>query len=146
MQRYEYRVVPAPRKGEKFRGLKTSEDRFAHALMLMMNKLGAEGWEYQRADALPCDERVGLTGSKTVFQNMMVFRRPLTETSCELVETTQGAPRLLTAEPDPAPTATAPVLGAAAQPVGAAPAVGPANPDLQANPDFAAKLSLVQID
>lgn len=140
MQLYEYRVVPAPRKGEKARGLKTVEDRFALALTLMMNKLGAEGWEYQRADALPCEERVGLTGSKTVFQNMMVFRRPITETSSELVETTQGLPRMLTADPVAAAAAAAPVLGAAAHPVGAAPAVGPANPD------FAAKLSLVQID
>ena len=32
MQRYEYRVVPAPRKGEKVHGLKTVEERFAYAL------------------------------------------------------------------------------------------------------------------
>jgi hypothetical protein len=135
MQRYEYRVVPAPRKGEKARGLKTSEERFAHALAQVMNRLGAEGWEYQRADALPCDERVGLTGSKTVFQNVMVFRRALAETSCELVETTRTspgapAPMLLTTTP-PEPVAV-PALGAAAQPAGTAPAIGPANPDLAA--------------
>lgn len=135
MQRYEYRVVPAPRKGEKARGLKTSEERFAFTLAQVMNSLGAEGWEYQRADALPCDERVGLTGSKTVFQNVMVFRRAVAETSCELVETTHTAPSvpapmLLTSTP-PEPV-KAPMLGAAAQPAGPAPALGPANPDLAA--------------
>ena len=134
MQRYEYRVVPAPRKGEKARGLKSTEERFAFALTQVMNKMGVEGWEYQRADALPCDERVGLTGSKTVFQNMMVFRRPVAETSCELVETTMTPPAQIAAPltalpPEPA---SAPVLGAAAQPAGSAPAVGPATPNVAA--------------
>lgn len=83
MQRYEYRVVPAPTKGEKAKGAKTTPDRFAVALMNVMNGLGAEGWEYVRADTLPCQERVGLTGSKTVFQNMLVFRRPIAEEVAE---------------------------------------------------------------
>lgn len=134
MQSYEYRVVPAPRKGEKARGLKTVEERFAFVLTGLMNKMGLEGWEYQRSDALPCEERVGLTGSKTTFQNMLVFRRPLPETLCEEVATTalNQQQRLLTADPAPMP-ATAPVLGAASHPVGAAPALGPANPDLVAD-------------
>jgi hypothetical protein len=83
MQRYEYRVVPAPTKGEKAKGAKTTPDRFAVALMNVMNSLGAEGWEYLRADTLPCEERVGFTGSKTVFQNMLVFRRPIAVEAAE---------------------------------------------------------------
>ena len=75
MQRYEYKVVPSPRKGEKARGAKTTPERFALALTTLMNQLGRDGWEYLRADTLPCDERVGLTGTKTTFQNMLVFRR-----------------------------------------------------------------------
>jgi hypothetical protein len=75
MQRFEYKVVPAPKKGEKAKGAKTTADRFAVALTNVMNTLGAEGWDYVRADTLPCDERVGLTGTKSVFQNMLVFRR-----------------------------------------------------------------------
>ena len=75
MQRFEYKVVPAPKRGEKARGIKTTEDRFANTLTQVMNDLGREGWEYVRADTLPCDERVGLTGTKTTFQNMLVFRR-----------------------------------------------------------------------
>ena len=43
MQRFEYKVVPAPRRGEKARGVKTSEDRFALALATLMNALGREG-------------------------------------------------------------------------------------------------------
>lgn len=84
MKRFEYQVVPAPKKGEKTKGAKTPAERFAVALTQMMNKLGADGWEYIRADTLPCDERVGLTGSKAVFQNMLVFRREIAIESIDL--------------------------------------------------------------
>lgn len=77
MQTYEYRVVPAPKRAEKVKGLKTTQDRFAHGLTQLMNDLGRDGWEYQRADTLPCEERVGLTGRTTTFQHMLVFRRAL---------------------------------------------------------------------
>ncbi len=128
---YEYRVVPAPRKGEKGRGLKSSEDRFALALTNLMNTLGAQGWEYQRADALPCDERSGLTGTKTTFHNVLVFRRPLDIAEGELSTARLSSPvpaAPFTAVPDPQSVA-APVLGAAVQPLGAAPALGPATAD-----------------
>ncbi len=73
--RYEFKVVPAPRRGEKARGVKSTEERFALALTTVMNALGQEGWDYVRADTLPVDERSGLTGVKTSYQNMLVFRR-----------------------------------------------------------------------
>ncbi|MFC2968637.1 DUF4177 domain-containing protein [Acidimangrovimonas pyrenivorans] len=75
MDRYEYKVVPAPKRGEKVRGARQTEDRFAQALMTVMNRLGRDGWEYLRAETLPCEERSGLTGRTTAFQNMLVFRR-----------------------------------------------------------------------
>lgn len=75
MQGYEYKVVPAPKRGLKAKGVKGTDARFANALQSVMNDLGAEGWEYQRADTLPCEERQGLTGRSTTFQNMLVFRR-----------------------------------------------------------------------
>jgi len=126
MQRYEYKVVPSPRKGEKSRAARTTPDRFALALTTLMNKLGQDGWEYLRADALPCDERAGLTGTKTTFQNMLVFRRVLAAGAM--------AEAPLMAEPEP--VEFTPVLGAASAPVGVAPALGPAlgpaNPSLAA--------------
>jgi hypothetical protein len=57
MTQFEYKVVPAPAKGEKVRGAKTTADRFAVTLTGVMNDLGREGWEYLRADTLPCEER-----------------------------------------------------------------------------------------
>ncbi len=77
MQRFEYRVVPAPKKGKKAKGLKTGEDRFAAALSETMNDMAADGWDYLRTDTLPAEERSGLTGRTTVFQNMLVFRREI---------------------------------------------------------------------
>lgn len=75
---FEYKVVPAPTRGKKAKGVKTAADRFAHALSEVMNELSAEGWEYLRTDTLPAEERHGLTGRTTVFQNMLVFRRSVT--------------------------------------------------------------------
>ena len=126
MQRFEYKVIPAPKRGEKARGVKTTEERFAYALTNLMNELGAEGWDYVRADALPCEERVGLTGTRTTFQNVLVFRRLIGAVASDPAAST----RLLLADPPPAP---APRLGPAEAPVPArVPAVGPANPDLAA--------------
>ena len=123
MARYEYKVVPSPRRGEKARGAKTTPDRFALALTSLMNKMGGDGWEYLRADTLPCDERVGLTGTKTSFQSMLVFRR-------EAGEAVAAGPAPLSAvEPEPT---YVPMLGAAVAPAGSAPALGPAKSDLAA--------------
>ena len=72
---YEYKVVPAPLRGLKAKGVKTAEDRFANALETEMNALAADGWEYLRADTLPSEQREGLMSKKTVYQNMLVFRR-----------------------------------------------------------------------
>lgn len=79
MQRYEYKVVPAPERGQKARGVKTPEARFAHALTEALNALAAEGWEYHRAETLPCAESKGFfsSGKDTVYRSMLVFRRPL---------------------------------------------------------------------
>ncbi|WP_299424399.1 DUF4177 domain-containing protein [uncultured Shimia sp.] len=72
---YEYKVVPAPTRGQKAKGIKGPEGRFANALEIEMNRLGAEGWEYLRADTLPHEERSGLTGSSTSYRSVLVFRR-----------------------------------------------------------------------
>ena len=78
MQHFEYKVIPAPARGEKERGLKTGADRFAHTLSVVMNDMAVKGWEYQRAETLPAEERSGLTGKSTVYHNLLVFRRALT--------------------------------------------------------------------
>ncbi len=73
----QYKVVPAPRRGLKGKGVRGSEGKFANALETVMNELAAEGWQYLRTDTLPAEEREGLMGRTTVFQNMLVFQRPM---------------------------------------------------------------------
>jgi hypothetical protein len=75
MTHYEYKVIPAPTRGQKGKGIRGAEARFANALSGVMNQLGAEGWEYIRTDTLPAEERSGLTSRITVYHNMLVFRR-----------------------------------------------------------------------
>lgn len=75
MPRYEYKVVPAPQKGLKGKGVKGAEARFSHALQELMNGLAGYGWEYQRAETLPSLERSGLTSTTTEWRNVLVFRR-----------------------------------------------------------------------
>ncbi|MDA9224804.1 DUF4177 domain-containing protein, partial [Tateyamaria sp.] len=63
MSTWEYKVVPAPKKGTKVRGIKGPEERFAHTLETLMNEMGIIGWEFQRVEILPSLERSGLTGT-----------------------------------------------------------------------------------
>ncbi|MFD1881512.1 DUF4177 domain-containing protein [Paracoccus pacificus] len=104
MQQYEYTVVPAPLRGEKAKGLKTTADRFAHTLTATLNAMAADGWEYVRAETLPAEERSGLTGRNTTWQNLLVFRRPM-----------PGA--AIAAAPSTAPSASASAPAAVAEPV-----------------------------
>ncbi|WP_420863030.1 DUF4177 domain-containing protein [Algirhabdus cladophorae] len=77
MEKFEYKVVPAPKRGKRGKGVRGSEGKFANALETVMNDMGALGWQYLRTDTLPSEERQGLTGRTTVFQNMLVFYRPV---------------------------------------------------------------------
>ncbi|MGD9865441.1 MAG: DUF4177 domain-containing protein [Pseudodonghicola sp.] len=113
MPRYEYKVVPAPSKGRKAKGVKSPESRFALAVEDTLNQMGAEGWEYLRADLLPSDERSGLTGSTVNWRNLLVFRRAL-DSSTEAFR-----PRLLEATEPVAPAVEA---AAAAEPPAPQPA------------------------
>lgn len=102
MDRFEYKVVPAPDRGRKVKGARTAPDRFAAALEAMMNDLAVEGWEYHRAETLPSEERSGLTGKTIVYRNLLIFRRvlPTQETTAPAV--------LETPEPAPEPVAETP--------------------------------------
>ena len=143
MQRYEYHVVPAPRRGEQARGAKTGEERFAAALSEVMNALGAEGWDYVRSDVLPCEERQGLTGKTTVYHSVLVFRRglPAPEGKAETGPAMAAPPAAgsaaavapatgVASAPLPSPAALpaflAPAPRVAAPPLNPAPPIGPA--------------------
>ncbi|MEP1537482.1 MAG: DUF4177 domain-containing protein [Paracoccaceae bacterium] len=87
MTSYEYKVVPAPTKGQKAKGVKTGEDRFALGLQILMNAFASDGWEFQRAETLPSTERAGLTGSTTEWRNVLVFRREVSSSVNNAIQT-----------------------------------------------------------
>jgi hypothetical protein len=142
MTRFEYRVVPAPKRGEKARGVKGTEDRFALALTTLMNTHASDGWEYLRTDTLPCEERHGLAQRiSTSYQNMLVFRRALaapTTAAPQPVEPVATSLPPSDSRPEPiaaklasihtlaAPRNRAPRLVSPFSDRGAAPSVGPA--------------------
>ncbi|MCA8883072.1 MAG: hypothetical protein KDA50_04900 [Rhodobacteraceae bacterium] len=75
MVQFEYKVIPAPAKSQKAKGAGAAEDRFAATLADALNGPGRAGWEFLRSETLPVEERQGLTGTRTVFRSVLVFRR-----------------------------------------------------------------------
>jgi hypothetical protein len=124
MLQYEFKVMPAPRRGEKARGVKTTEERYALALTTLMNDLGREGWDYVRADMLPVDERAGFTGTKTTYQHMLVFRRVI-EARAKAAEPIAKS-SLVAIDDAQVPASTRKLGPAESASVGTAPAVGSA--------------------
>ena len=129
MQHYEYKVIPAPDRGEKTRGAKTPSDRYAQALTSVLNRMAREGWDYVRAEMLPSEERSGLTRRVTVYHNILVFRRPVEAAPDRLApqrqltaEAAEGkAPRLESPAAPPAPAQEVRV-GATPEPANETPA------------------------
>ncbi|MCA0994388.1 DUF4177 domain-containing protein [Alloyangia pacifica] len=77
MKTHEYKVIPAPTKGEKAKAIKGAEAKFAAAMSRLLNEMAEQGWDYIRADTLPSEERSGLTSSQTVWRTVLVFSRPV---------------------------------------------------------------------
>ena len=77
MEDYEYKVVPAPVRTVKVKGLKTTGERFAHLMTEALNREAETGWEFLRAETLPCEERKGLMSKSRSTQTVLIFRRPL---------------------------------------------------------------------
>jgi hypothetical protein len=107
MRKFEYKAVPAPNTGTKAKGVKTTEDRFALSLTEALNEMAADGWEYVRAETLPCTERKGLTGTQQTYQNILIFRR-LEEAALPL-DRVPTRPLRAVEEDEPAPERDPPV-------------------------------------
>lgn len=109
MSQYQYKVIPAPTRGLRGKGVKGADGKFANALETLMNDMGAQGWEFQRAETLPSEERAGLTSKTTVFRNILVFRKEITDAADafdpKLIAAPVPAPvPVPDAEPQPEPT------------------------------------------
>lgn len=105
MPQFEYKVIPAPEKVSKVKGLKGAP-LFAHALEKVMNELGAEGWHYLRTDILPQEERSGLTSKTVTYRNLLVFQREIAvavEKSAEVADAPPPPPPAPESKPEPVP-------------------------------------------
>lgn len=107
MSKFEYRAVPAPTRGTKAKTAKSAEERFALSITDTLNEMAAEGWEYVRAETLPCDERKGLTGTQTTYQNILIFKR-FKQATQPLPLDARTTSRPLPVEPETPPAPAAP--------------------------------------
>ncbi len=98
MPHYEYKVIPAPVRAEKVKGVKAPEGRFARTIEGELNRMGEAGWEYLRAELLPHEERGGLKAAQTKWRTVLIFRRSH-DTETEALQ----ARVLDTPPPDPMP-------------------------------------------
>lgn len=105
MQGIEYKVVPAPRKARSVRGARTKADAMARALEEILREEAAAGWEYVRADLIPCEEKAGFfSRAVELHRAMLVFRKvPVAAPRPEL----RPEPVPVRAEPEPYPLRTA---------------------------------------
>jgi hypothetical protein len=105
MTGFEYKVVPAPTKGQKARGVRKAPDKFAFAVQELMNEMAQDRWEFLRSETLPHEERSGLTSTTTTYRTVLVFRRsnglPIEE--APVMQTLVEDPvEAASAEPEPA--------------------------------------------
>ncbi|MEN0079792.1 MAG: DUF4177 domain-containing protein [Pseudomonadota bacterium] len=144
---YEYKVVPAPERAPKVKGLKGTA-KFAHGLEALMNEFAQDGWEFQRAESLPEEEKKGLMGGREIVtRNVLVFRRELAfEEEATEAPAAASAPPPLTlsrrseaAEParaeDYAQPALEPEMEADMDDIYAGAQVDPADPEEPARPE-----------
>jgi len=76
MTHYEYKVVPAPKRAKRVRGVKGAEELFALTLTDAINEVARQGWEYVRVEHLPAEAPGGwFRGGTTGEQTVLVFRR-----------------------------------------------------------------------
>lgn len=76
MNHYEYKVVPAPKRAKRVRGVKGAEDLFALTLTDAINEVARQGWEYVGAEHLPAEAPGGwFRGATAGEHTLLVFRR-----------------------------------------------------------------------
>jgi hypothetical protein len=92
MSHYDYKVVPAPKRAKKVKGVSSAEELFALTLTEAINEVARQGWEYVRAEHLRAEAPRGWFRAPAAGeQSVLVFRRP---------RETLG-PRLAAVRPEP---------------------------------------------
>ena len=104
MSYFDYKVVPAPQRVKKVRGVTGAADLFALTLTDAINEVARQGWEYVRAETMVAEAPGGfLRKAAASEQTMLVFRRPREQLS----------PRMAAAAPETSAPEAAPATPAA---------------------------------
>ncbi len=119
MDRFEYKVVPAPMRVEKAKGANTLEEKFAQTLAGALNAEGAEGWEFVRSETMAAEDKRMLRKSAVAEVTVLIYRRLKSagQSQSQHPGPTLSRPAAALAEPD----------GARIPPLG--PAKAPGGPD-----------------
>ena len=93
MSYFDYKVVPAPQRVKKVRGITDAADLFALTLTDAINEVARQGWEYVRAERMVAEAPGGfLRKAAASEQTMLVFRRPREHLSPRLAAAPEEAP------------------------------------------------------
>jgi hypothetical protein len=92
MSYYDYKIVPAPKKAKKVRGVSGAADLFALTLTDAVNELARQGWEYYCSESLAIQTPGGwFSRARTEEHTVLVFRKPREHLSPRLAsETGEG--------------------------------------------------------
>lgn len=76
MSMIEYKVIPAPVRRRKMKGLSGKEDAFSATLSTVFNELAVDGWEFVQAEVLPEETGGWLRRRRIEYRHLLIFRRP----------------------------------------------------------------------
>ena len=81
---FEYKCVAAPERAKRKKGARSRTERVALAMEEIIAAEAVDGWEYQRTDLIPIEEKSGLfSRAQEVHRAILVFRRALSAPQAE---------------------------------------------------------------
>jgi hypothetical protein len=102
MTYYDYKVIPAPKRAKRVKGVHGAEDLFALTLTEAINEVARQGWEYVRAEHLPAEAPRGWFRAPSAGeQTVLVFRRARESAGPRLVAATRPEPAAEPPAPEP---------------------------------------------
>jgi hypothetical protein len=135
---FEYRVVPAPKRLKKVKGVSASDELCAATLTEAINAEARQGWEYLRAETFSAQTVRGIfRRSHEVEETVLVFRRERPPraslmTGASPSREAEAAPAVRAAATPAAPGPDAQPVPAAAPTASRVPAAGTAGPQVRA--------------
>lgn len=79
MSRYEFKVIPSPKRPLKLDGLQKDQDRFCATVTNVMTDMGLEGWEFVGAETLQVEHRALGIFARITQRSCLVFRREVSK-------------------------------------------------------------------